>query len=409
MMEKPTQTEDLLEAQAKPQRFEQLLDDYTYRPPRRGEFLEGEIIRVDEEGVLLDVGAKRDAIVTRRDLVKLDDEERQALSPGDRLPVCVVRSPGQYGGELLVSISRGMEQEDWARAEALRKDGQALRLKVAASNRGGLVVRFGRLRGFVPNSHIPGYRAGCEAAELDELKQQKSGKEMLLKVLEIDRKHNRLVLSGRAAGNERRAERLRELEPGQIIRGRVVNIVDFGAFVALGGVDGLVHISELDWRRVDHPSEVLELGQEIEVQIKGVDVERQRVSLSRRALLPNPWDEAGFRYEEGDQVEGRVTSVVHYGAFVELPEGIEGLIHKSEMGIVGPASPEHVLHPGDAVLARVINVNPAEGRLRLGLQQVLRQQPDEAQFDAELPTAATDIPAMSDFETIEPSASSPES
>jgi small subunit ribosomal protein S1 len=403
MTENSTQAENLLEAGAGMQRFEQLLDDYSYRLPRRGEFLTGEIIHIDEDRIVLDVGAKRDAMVPRRDLAKLNDEERQALSRGDRLPVCVIHSPGQYGGDLLVSISRGMEMEDWGRAEAMKESGEALRFKVVASNRGGMVVRFGRLRGFVPNSHIPGYRAGCSSGMLEELKKSKFGKAMLLKVLEIDRKRNRLVLSGRAASSERRAERLRQLKAGQVIQGQIVNIVDFGAFVGLGGVDGLVHISELDWKRVDHPSDVLALGQEIEVQIKAVDIERQRVSLSRRALLPNPWDEAADRYPEGREVGGVVTKVVQYGAFVELPDGIEGLIHKSEMGIVGPAAPDHLLHAGDAVLTRVIEVNPSEGRLRLALQHVLRQQPSEAQFDAELPPAATG-PEVSESQGDQPPA-----
>jgi len=193
---------------------------------------------------------------------------------------------------------------------------------------------------------------------------------MLLKVLEVDRKRNRLILSGRAAEKARRKNRLEELEAGQKIKGRVVNLTDFGAFVALGGIDGLIHRSELSWDDIGDPGEVLDIGDEIEVMVKDVDVDRERVSLSRKDLLPSPWDDITQHYSEGDLVEGIVSNVVHFGAFVTLPDGIEGLIHSSEMDIIGPGTPTDVVKSDDPVLVRILSIEPDRHRMALSLKQV---------------------------------------
>lgn len=349
--------------------MEQLLDDYDYQPPKRGEFLQGEIIHVDEDSILIDVGAKRDAIVPRKDLSRLADEDLESLEKGEVMPVRVLRSPST-SGDLLVSLTKGLAKEDWERAEQMLESGEEEEFDVVGRNRGGVLVRFGYLEGFVPNSHLPDVRSRGDTETLKRVKRESVGEKMLLKVLEVDRKRNRLILSGRAAEKARRKKRLEELEEGQVVEGRVVNLTDFGAFVSLGGIDGLVHRSELSWDDVDDPDQVLNVGDEVEVMVKDVDVDRERVSLSRKALMPSPWDDITQHYSEGDLVEGVVSNVVHFGAFVTLPDGIEGLIHSSEMDIIGPGTPEDVVKSGDKVLVRILSIEPNRHRMALSLKQV---------------------------------------
>jgi small subunit ribosomal protein S1 len=353
--------------------FEELLDDYDYENPVKGQIIPGEVIQVDEDSILVDIGAKRDAIVPRKDLDRLDDEMLDSIKQGDQVPVYVMRT-GNVGGDLLVSINRGLEQEDWERADKMLESGEAVELEIIGQNKGGVVVRYGRLRGFVPNSHIPDLRRDTDRDEMRSQKDELIGETLVVKVIEVNQPRRRLVLSSRAARQERRLHRLKELAEGTMVIGKVVNLVDFGAFVDLGGVDGLIHISELDWSRVDHPSEVLELGQDVEVKITNVDVDRERISLSRKHLLDNPWDAMTDKYVAGDLVEGEITNVRDFGAFVMLPEGIEGLIHVSEIGIVGPGSPLDVVHPGDTVIARVLDIEPDRERISLSLSRVTKDE-----------------------------------
>jgi small subunit ribosomal protein S1 len=367
LMEKLENPEEASESWA--DLFEAALDTFDYENPVRGQILSGEIIQIDEDSVLVDIGAKRDAIVPRRDLDRLDDELRDSISQGDQIPVYVMRT-AKIGGDLLVSINRGMEQEDWERATKMLDTGEVLQLPIIGQNRGGLVVRFGRLRGFVPNSHIPDLSRDGSGDHLKQQKEEMIGSELVVKVLEVNQKRRRLVLSSRAARRERRLIRLKELHVGSALTGTVVNLVDFGVFVDLGGVDGLVHISELDWSRIEHPSEMLEVGQDLEVKVLDVDVERERISLSRKALLPNPWASITAHYTQGDLVEGEITNVRDFGAFMMLPEGVEGLIHVSEIGIDGPGSPEDVVHPGDKVLARILDIDTERERISLSLSRL---------------------------------------
>ncbi|MGD2161942.1 MAG: S1 RNA-binding domain-containing protein [Anaerolineales bacterium] len=352
-----------------PETMEELLEKYDYRPPRRGEYIEGEIISVEEDSLLIDVGAKHDAVVPRKDLSQLEDEDLDNLEQGDKLPVRVMRAP-RRSGELVVSVSKGLAQEDWDKAEVLLEEGEETELKVIGRNRGGLVVEFGYLEGFVPNSHLPNARRMQPTSDLNETKNDMVGDKMLLKVIEVDRNRNRLILSARAAEKERRMRRLQELEEGSVVTGMVVNLTDFGAFVALDGVDGLVHKSELSWDNVEEPSSVVSVGDKIDVKVKDVDVERERISLSLRALQPSPWDEIEDKYNEGDLVEGMVSNVVNFGAFITLPEGIEGLIHSSEMEIIGPGTPQDVVQVGDDVLVRIVSIEPDRHRMALSMKRV---------------------------------------
>lgn len=395
----PDLKEPVEEDDAVPETMEELLKEYDYRPPRRGEYIEGEIISVEEDSLLIDVGGKHDAIVPRKDLNQLGHDELKKLEQGDRLPVRVMRAP-RRSGELVVSVSKGLAQEDWDRAEDLLEKGEETELKVIGRNRGGLVVEFGYLEGFVPNSHLPNARRMQANTDLSDTKNDMVGEEMLLKVIEVDRNRNRLILSARAAEKERRMRRLQELEEGSVVKGYVVNLTDFGAFVALDGVDGLIHKSELSWDNVEDPSTIVSVGDELDVKVKDVDVERERISLSLRALQPSPWDEINDIYKEGELVEGTVSNVVNFGAFVTLPEGIEGLIHSSEMEIIGPGTPEDVVQVGDDVLVRIVSIEPDRHRMALSMKRVTYDEQlewmenravidePEAEFEAEDETGA---------------------
>lgn len=347
--------------------FADLLEQYQYPRPERGEILKGRVLRVEDDVVFVDVGAKRDAIVPHQEVEQLDDDLLDNLSKGDQIPVYVIRTP--VGDEdLIVSLERGLEQQDWELAQQKQASDDTLELEATAYNKGGLLVQFNRLQGFVPNSHIPELKYIRNADRRRSFKAKKIGSTLPLKIIEIDRQRERLVLSAKEAQKELRQQQLRELKPGQVVTGRVVNIVDYGAFVDLGYVSGLLHVSKMAWDKVDHPSDVLDDGDEIEVVVESVDIERERISLNRQELLPSPWQTFAQEHEVGELLEGEVTAVLDFGAFVRLPGGIEGLIHVSEM--TGSGSPQSILQPGDRVLVRIISIEPDQQRLGLSTSRV---------------------------------------
>jgi small subunit ribosomal protein S1 len=305
---------------------------------------------------------------------RLSDENFQDLGVGDQVPVFVLRT-STITEPLLVSLEKGREKLDWDLAEEKLAKSEALELEIVDQNRGGLVAIFGRLRGFVPNSHIPGLREKIYNKEdLISLKEELIGSKMILKPIEVDKKKRRLILSGKNARREARQKIIQELNVGQIVKGRVVNIVDFGAFVDLGGVDGLIHISELAWKMVKHPSEIVSIGDEFEVLVKSVDIERERIGLSRKALLADPWETIYDRYQIGSLVEGMIANVCHFGIFVRLPDGIEGLVHKTELDIIGPGMPQNIFKGGDPILVRIISIDPIKKRMGLSLRQVTYEE-----------------------------------
>lgn len=381
--------------------FEDLLDQYDYTLPQRGQILQGEILRVEDDAIFMDVGAKRDAIVPHTDLDRLEEDLVQSLKRGAEIPVYVLKTP-VGDEELLVSINKGLEQKDWDRAERLIDKDETLELDVVGYNKGGLLVKFGQLQGFVPNSHVPDLRYGGNQSEVESRKARQVGETLLVKVLEVNQQRRRLIFSAKAAHKEQRKRRLRDLEIGSVIEGRVANIVNYGAFVDLGGgVSGLLHVSELAWHRVEHPSKVLEVGEELEVEIQDVDVERERVSLSRKAVLPNPWDTIEERYNIGDLIAGEVTNVEDFGAFVEVQSGVVGLVHVSEIDIYGPASIHDIIRTGDEVLVRIIDIDPYEERLSLSLRRVTSEEQIEwmrRQKEAEEAAAEAEVEAAVEAE-----------
>lgn len=276
---------------------------------------------------------------------------------------------------------RGMRQgspEDWEWAQALYQADDVVELPVIGYNRGGLLVEARNLRGFVPISHLIEVDPMMdEMARLERLDSMVGGR-LCLKVIEFDPDRGRLVFSQRAAlaGPGRRVELLSTLTPGDRVRGKVTNITRFGVFIDLGGVEGLIHVSELSWGRVRHPSDVVRCGEELEVQVLSVDREQDRVALSLKELLPDPWERVEETYAVGQVVEGVVTNVVKFGAFVGLEEGLEGLIHVSELGDGNFLHPRNVVQEGETVRVRIIHIDAAARRLGLSLRNV-PQSPDE--------------------------------
>ena len=354
--------------------FQQFLDDYDYSQPQRGQILEGEILRIDEDAVVVDIGLKRDGIVPARDLSMLDVAVRENLAVGNRVIVVVLQTPSE-DQELLVSIHKGLEHQDWQRGLTMLNEQTALDLEVVAHNKGGLLVQYGSLRGFVPASQVPELRRIKDPHRVYRVKQGLVGQRITVKAIEVESERKRLVFSALAAEEERRKKRLRELEKGQIIvQTKVVSVVDFGVFVDLEGVDGLVHISELDWQKVQHPSEVIKPGDKIDVKILDVDIENERVSLSRKALLPNPLVELREKYKPGEVVIGKVTNILDFGAFVELAEGVVGLVHVSELGYSASGKPQELVKIGEKVLVRILDIEPGKGRIALSMRRVPKEE-----------------------------------
>ena len=349
--------------------FQEFVDHYDVDKPHQGEMLKGKILEIKEGSILLDVGFKRDAIIPGQDLERLDPDYLNGLAVGDEITVGVIRTP-VGDDELLVSLQRGLSQKTWSKAEELAENDQLVELEVVDQNRGGLLGAFENLRAFVPNSHIPAIRRGTSTQKAGEIKAELVGKTLPLKVIEIDQKEHRLVFSARVAQQEQRLRRLEEIQVGQVIKSRVVNVVDFGVFVDLDGVDGLVHKSEIDWERVTHPSKRFKVGDEIEVKVVGVDKENERVSLSRKILLSNPWEKLVEDYKVGDLVEGVVVSVLDFGAFVEIREGLHGLVHISEIGYSNTEDPKAVLKKSDPVLVKIMGIETARERVSLSMRRV---------------------------------------
>ncbi len=360
--------------------MEELLADQAYAPPRKGEIRRGIIIAISPHQVILDIRAKREGFVPQRELERMDPQLRSQLAVGMEIPVYVV-TPEDNEGKTIVSITRGLVQSDWDRAVALLESQEIWEGRVSGYNRGGLLVDFGRLRGFIPTSHLAGFPRSMPPEERNRRLAEMVGRHLGLRVIEVDQQRNRLVLSERAAYREWREQQqerlLEELQEDQVVRGRVSSIQDFGVFVDLDGVEGLIHISELSWTRVEDPHELLQVGDEVEVRVIRVDRERKRVSLSLRQTGGDPWERIEERYTLGQLIDGRVTRIVRYGAFVEVEPGVEGLVHISELGEEKVGNPRDVLEEGEVLPLRVIRIDATRRRLGLSLRRVTPEEYEE--------------------------------
>jgi small subunit ribosomal protein S1 len=374
--------------------FQALLAEHDYVPPRRGQILEGTILEASDYELVLDVGLKRDAIVPTGDLERLNDEQRSKFWLGKTIRAEVLR-PYTQNGDLLVSVNKVLQLEDWERADELMAKGETFEAKVIDLNKGGALVQFGRLRGFVPNSHILRIRHSTPPNQRDTVKREMIDDTLQLKLLEVDRLQNRLVMSEREAAQEARMERMQELEVGQVTTGHVVHVVNFGAFVDLGGVDGLIHVSRLSHDYVEHPREVLSIGEEVTVRIDGIDLEKGRISLNRRALLPSPWETFVEEHHTGELISGVITKVVEYGIFVSLDGGVHGLVHISSMSQLGLSHPEEMFRKGDDVLVRIIDINLERERIALSIDDVTLAEQEEWMYQRQ---QAADEAADSDVQ-----------
>ncbi len=346
--------------------FEEMLAssfDYSYTPPRRGEIREATILQIDEREIIVDLGAKQDGIVPSQDLDRMDDEFRASLSAGASVPVYVI-NPRDQNDNLIVSINMGLQRYDWEKARELLSSQDAVDVKVSGYNKGGALVRWNRLEGFIPSSHLVSTNLSIDRREA---MQELIGKTLGVKVIEVDQDRRRLIFSEREAQKEWRARQkaklLAELNVGDVVNGVVTGLRDFGAFVNIGGADGLIHVSELAWHRVDHPRDILHIGEEIEVYVLNLDRETNRIALSRKRLLSDPWDDAQYRYHEGQLVAGYVTNVVDFGAFVALEDGLEGLLHLSEMGDGALKEPYSYVQKGDHLSLRISHLEPEKRRV----------------------------------------------
>jgi small subunit ribosomal protein S1 len=377
-----------------PSEFEQLLEEsFSYVPPRRGEIRNAVILQIDTREVIVDMGAKQDGIVPAVDLERLDPEVKGTLKVGAEVPVYVM-NPRDQDDNLIVSINMGLQQYDWERARQLLKSEDVVQVSVTGHNRGGVLVRWNRLEGFIPSSHLVSVNLSNERAWVEL-----ANKSLGVKVIEVDQDRRRLIFSEREAQKEWRAQQkarlLSELQEGDVVKGTVTGLRDFGAFVNLGGADGLIHVSELAWHRVDHPRDVLKVGDEIDVYILTLDRTSNRIALSRKRLLSDPWEDAAERYHEGQLVEGSVTNVVDFGAFIALDNGLEGLLHLSEMGDGSLKEPHSYLKKGDRLGLRISHLEPE--KRRVGFTQ--RWGTDTAEGDAVVDEASdgavkTDAVAM---------------
>jgi small subunit ribosomal protein S1 len=370
------QTERSLDSRIDGMDFAALLEaSFAEKEPERGEIITGTVLAVDKLGLIVDLGLGRDGIVLRQDLERLDESIR--FTKGEEIDVMVIRSEDE-DGNLLLSVSQARQSDDWRNAEKLMEGDEAWEGIVTEANRGGLIVPFGNLRGFVPASHVVGLSRGLSE---DDRKNQMSnlvGQRVMLKVIEVNWKRRRLVFSQRDAQRERREARkevlLDKLAEGEIRKGVVSGLRDFGAFVDLGGADGLIHISELAWHRVKHPREVLNVGDEVTVYVLRLDEEGKRIGLSLKRLQKNPWEMIEEIYHVGQLVDGRVSRVAQFGAFVSLDPGIEALLHISQLAEPQPEHPSLVVHEGQRLLMRVISIEPDKQRLGLSLKEVTEEE-----------------------------------
>ncbi len=356
---------------------EYLTNGYNYERPRHGDIRNGVIVAADDQRLVVDIGTKREGFVYQEDLSRLDEETRAEIKVGDELPVFVIR-PADREGHPILSIHQARLCEDWLEAEEMAKSGKLYEGEIAGFNRGGLIVRFGKIRGFIPASQVVGLPRRLSPEERRRRLEEKIGDRVGLKVIEVDRRRRRLIFSQRRAlraWQEVQRERvMSELVVGETRHGTVSDITSFGAFVDLGGADGLVHVSEMSWRRVDDPHNVLKKGQEVDVYVLDVDRQRKRIALSLKKLLPDPWTLVDDEYQIGDLIEGRVTRVLDFGAFIELDLGLEGLLHASEMIGTPELRPTDIVYPGETLLVKVIRIDSQRRRLALSAKQVRKSE-----------------------------------
>lgn len=352
-----------------------LNEDLALDLPKSGDIRQGEVVEHLKNAILVDIGAKSEGIISGSELDSLSDEELEELAVGNEVAVYIV-NPEDEEGNVILSYAKAAEEQDWQMVQKLADSGESYEGRVIGHNKGGLLLDVGRLRGFMPISQLGPSRSFSRDQSTATQLQKLVGQKMLAKVIEVDRSRNRLILSERAATREKRAaqreELLAELSEGEVCPGRVVNLTDFGAFVDIGGLEGLVHISEMSWKRIANPGDVLSIGDEVEVYVLDVDRERERVALSLKRLQTDPWTIVDEIYEEGQLVEATITKLAQFGAFARIEDEyeLEGLVHISELAEDHVNHPREVVRPDQTVTLRIIRVDPEQRQIGLSLKQV---------------------------------------
>src|SRR4051812_4060632 len=350
----------------------ELIPDYdsTFPIINEGEVVRGKVVRVDKDEVLIDIGYKSEGVIPVSEL-----SIRRSVNPADEVQLgdeidALVMTKEDTEGRLILSKKRARFEMAWKRIEEAAESGEPVEGTVIEVVKGGLILDLG-VRGFLPASLVDIRRV----QDLDEF----MGQTLRCKVIELNRSRNNVVLSRRAVLEEERKEMrqaiLDRLSPGDVVTGTISNIVDFGAFVDLEGIDGLIHISELSWTHVNHPSEILEIGQTVKVKVLDIDRDRQRISLGLKQTQADPWQRVLESYQQGDNVHGRVTKVVTFGAFVEILQGVEGLVHISELAAHHVENPREVVRPGQHVIVKIIDIDADRRRLSLSMKRVSEHEP----------------------------------
>jgi small subunit ribosomal protein S1 len=338
--------------------------DATIKPFDEGDVVSGEVVRIDKDEVLVDIGYKSEGVIPANELsIRRSVDPSEEVSLGERVDALVLTKEDQEG-RLLLSKKRARFEKAWRRIEAAAESGEPVEGTVIEVVKGGLILDLG-VRGFLPASLVDIRRVH----NLDEFK----GQTLECKVIELNRSRNNVVLSRRAVLEEERKE-VREqilgrLQPGMVVEGKISNIVDFGAFVDLEGIDGLIHISELSWSHVNHPSEVLSIGETVRVKVLDIDRDRQRISLGLKQTQEDPWQTVLNEYKPNDILEGKVTKVVAFGAFVEIVPGVEGLVHISELAEHHVETPGEVVQPGQEVWVRILEIDEERRRISLSVKR----------------------------------------
>ncbi len=340
-----------------------------FEPLEPGDVVEGTVVQVNEDNVLVDVRYKSDGVIPLSELrLKPGEKPQDIFSVGEELPVYILSVDGRDGA-VLASYRRALDEIAWDRLYLAHEEKETIEAPVVEEVKGGLVLDVFGLRGFMPASHVDrGFVSDLSVYV---------GEKVNARVIELDRNKNRIILSRKIVLEEEHQEQQQEtwssLEEGQVREGVVKGITDFGAFVDLGGVDGLLHVSQMSWGRVDHPSDVVSEGQEIEVKVLRVDPEEDKISLGLKQLQPDPWENVDEKYSPADVIKGRIMRIAPFGAFVELEPGVEGLVHISELADYHVAEPSEVVSEGEDVTVKVLRVDPDDRRISLSLKEARRE------------------------------------
>ena len=338
------------------------------RAIRSGDLVQGVVMSVDRDSILVGIGNKSEGIVPAKEMRSFSEEELASLRVGDDILTCVMEAERADGAAIL-SVDRAREEISWLNVADNLDNGEPVTGTITGFNRGGALVDVSGLKGFVPTSHL----AWAPRSAGDDGDESRIGENIQLKVIEVDRARRRAVFSEKVAIQEYRQSRkeqlLQDLEPGETRRGRVSGVSDFGAFVDLGGADGLIHISELSWEPVLSTEQVVKVGDEVDVYVLKVDMETKRIALSLKRLAPEPWDTVPERYHVDQLIDATVTKLTNFGAFARLEGSVEGLIHISELSYNTVSHPREVVREGDQLTLRILKIEPERKRLALSLKQ----------------------------------------